>query len=93
MIEKTSAFKTSDGQTFELIEEAQKHEIELLFEGTVVSNAIGMSPNSIAALLVERAEEVVDILTTGPNSLPKARKLHGGKKTRIAKGLIASPTT
>ncbi len=75
MIERTSAFKTSDGQTFAELPDAQKHELELLLEHD------DDLPMTVSTLL-EHADKIVDILTTGPRSKPKARKIHGGTKKR-----------
>lgn len=80
MIEFTKAFKTSDGETFATIELAQRHELDLLI-GDKVPDA---SVDEMINVLMANAEKVVDILTTKPNSRPKARKAHGGTKPRKA---------
>jgi hypothetical protein len=79
MIEFTKSYKTADGQVFGTIEEAQVHEVEL------VLNDPGFSAgdnSKIAQFLVKHKTILVDVLTTTPNSKPKARSLHGGTKNR-----------
>ena len=83
MLSKCASFKTSDGNTFEQLEEAQKHELSLLFPQT--DQASGLSVEAVVDTIVENANEVTDILTTTPTSLLKARANRGGKKPRKAK--------
>jgi hypothetical protein len=72
MIERTLAFKTTDASTFSELHEAQEHEISLLHADLA----------TVASMILEYSDKIVDILTTTPTSKPKARKIHGGTKTR-----------
>lgn len=78
MIQKTQAFKTSDGQTFEKIQEAQVHEIKLLLPDGQSSS------EEIASMIVIHADKIVDVLTTTARSKVLARKINGGRKQRRA---------
>ena len=77
MIEFTKSYKTADSQVFASISEAQSHELKLLGLNTAVKDT-----NNIADWIVQNKGAIVDILTTTPNSKPKARSIHGGTKTR-----------
>lgn len=88
MIQKTQAFKTSDGQAFEKISEAQQHELVLLLNPD--TSALEHM-NEIAVVLLANADKVVDILTTKPNSIAKARSVNGGRKPRRAVTVEAKP--
>ena len=72
MIQFTKSYKTGDGQVFGTIEEAQTHELTL---------ALKLDVNAIKGIM-DKKDLVVDILTTTPNSKPKARSLNGGTKKR-----------
>lgn len=88
MLSKVPSFKTSDNQTFEQLEAAQKHELALLFQPTDASGR--MSVIEVVDTIVEKSDEITDVLTTTPSSLLKARSNRGGKKPRKAK---AAPAT
>lgn len=77
MIEFTKSYKTADGQVFGSIEDAQAHEIEVLFEKNPFE-----TPKDAAAIVLKNKTILIDILTTTPNSKPKARATHGGTKNR-----------
>ncbi len=77
MIEFTKSYRTADSQVFASISEAQSHELKLLALNTEVKDT-----NNIADWIVQNKGAIVDILTTTPNSKPKARSIHGGNKTR-----------
>ena len=77
MIEFTKSYKTADGQVFGSIEDAQLHEIEVLFEKNPFE-----TPKDAAAIVVKNKTILIDVLTTTPNSKPKARTTHGGTKNR-----------
>ena len=87
MIEFTKSYKTADGQVFGSIEDAQTHEIEVLFEKNPFD-----TPHDAAAIVLKNKTIFIDILTTTPNSKPKARATHGGTKTR-KKSVITDATT
>lgn len=72
MITKITAFRATDGQTFETIEEVKLHELSTLMDATPISD--------IPKFLVKHAEKVMDILTTKSNSKTAARKINGGTK-------------
>ena len=85
---KVPVHTTSDGKTFTEWALAQSHEIGLLLSDKLLPPS---AEEAIDAILKHR-EALVDILTTTPNSLPKARAIHGGKKPRKAKSGEATPT-
>lgn len=93
MIEKVTAYKSSDGKTFETIEEVQRHEIEQILIG-LKSVGEGLQPEKTdiqidlaAKGIVDMKANIVDILTTGPKSKSKARAINGGRKTRTPKAV------
>ena len=77
MIEFTKSYKTADGQVFGSIEDAQAHEIEAMFEKNPFE-----TPADAAKVVIQNKAILIDILTTTPNSKPKARSTHGGTKNR-----------
>lgn len=84
-IESVKTFTTSDGVKHFSVEEAQKHELNMLFTaGTMEAGEPGNISLFIDQLYAEK-ERVIDILTTKPSSRPTARKSNGGRKTRKAK--------
>jgi len=87
MIEFTKSYKTADGQVFGSVEDAQKHEISKLIEKLRETSSDGKAlhestPFAIAAHIITNKDILIDILTTTPNSKPKARTTHGGTKNR-----------
>jgi len=84
MIEFTKSYKTADGQVFGTIEDAQKHEIEEIFNNTRNSQTPSLAGHGeeIANVILVNKHLLIDVLTTTPNSKPKARSIHGGTKTR-----------
>jgi hypothetical protein len=87
MIEFTKSYKTADGQVFGSIEDAQMHEVEVLFEKNPFE-----TPKDAASIVIKNKTVLIDILTTTPNSKPKARATHGGTKSR-KKSVITDATT
>jgi uncharacterized protein (DUF2236 family) len=83
MIEFTKSYQTSDGETFAALEKAQVHQLQLLVPG------LG---DGEADALVKQSSAVVDTLTITANSKPKARKAHGGTKTRKPASTAATPS-
>ena len=77
MIEKTSAYKASDGQIYDTLPDCQKHEIQILWKED--------GAEEVAIWVMENAVKIVDVLTTTPSSKPKARKANGGTKVRKPK--------
>ena len=77
MIEFTKSYKTGDGLVFGSIEEAQAHEIANIFKKNPTSTA-----EEIANVVLKNKTVLIDVLTTTPNSKPKARATHGGTKAR-----------
>jgi len=96
MIEFTKSYKTVDGKLFDNINEAQIHEIELILEKS--DSSTSENAKFIAVAIFKNKDLILDILTTNPNSKPKARAIHGGTKKRV-KGIVSglsptpSPTT
>lgn len=80
MIEKVTAFKASDGAIFNSIELVQRHEIITILAAVKCND--GTIAEAVAECLVAHKADIIDILTTGPRSHPKARKVNGGKRTR-----------
>jgi hypothetical protein len=81
MIEFTKSYKTQDGQVFGSIGEAQIHELEILFNAEN-GYTDSLLPNKIAHHILSNKDFLIDVLTTTPNSKPKARTTHGGTKNR-----------
>jgi hypothetical protein len=84
MIEKTSAFKTSDGKTHPTIEEAQAHEIGILIH-THTPEATSPTRDAVLDFVMNRREPIMAILGV------KARKRRApngtgakAKRTRAA---------
>lgn len=90
MIEFTKSYKTSDGQVFGTIEDAQVHELEILLDDDKFN---ATSHSLIAQFLVSKKDSFLDILTTTPNSKPKARAINGGTKKRVKKTVITDANT
>lgn len=86
MIQFTKSYKTSDGQVFGTIEDAQYHELQ---------TTLGLSndSNNIIGVIMKNKDVIIDILTTTPNSKPKARSVNGGTKKRTPKTVITDATT
>ena len=80
MIEKTTAYRVGE-QFFPCIEEAQKHELEVLL------SPIG-TPGDAAAKIISHKDEVLNILTMTPTSHAKARKANGATRKPRAKAPI-----
>lgn len=83
MIERIQAYKASDGTVFASMEDVQIHALNLLLtpEGEPTSVAVA----ALSKLVVSSRDKVLDILTTGPKALPKARAINGGtKKKKVA---------
>lgn len=83
MIQFTKSYKTSDNQLFGSVEEAKIHELELVI--AKINPTHGVSPenvDAIATMIMNNKDIILDILTTTPNSKPKARAIHGGTKKR-----------
>src|SRR5262245_39439643 len=83
MIEKVISYRASDGAIFATLEQVKEHELCLLLAGKVTSE--GIAVDCAAHKLVENGSKVIDILSTGPKSIPKARAINGGTKKRKAK--------
>ena len=92
MIEFTKSYKTADGQVFGSIEDAQQHEVEtILLQLKGVS--AGPVTSEIAGHILKNKAILIDVLTTTPNSKPKARTTHGGTKNRKKTGTTATVIT
>lgn len=90
MITKIQSYSTESG-VFRTIEEAQKAELM-----SALRNADGADKKDeqwypwIADTLIRIKPEILDILTTTPNSKPSARKINGGTKKRKAAAMDAA---
>ena len=81
MIERTTAFIV-DGKAYTTLADAQSE---------ALASIISLDKGNLPKTLVEHAEEVIDILTTGPRSKPKARAINGGtRKPRRTKAEMAA---
>jgi len=81
MITRTQAYQVGD-KTFATLEEAQTYEMQSLLNNCSVSGSVGSAEfwkSTAEYLVVEQKDKVVDILTTGPRSKPKARKINKKK--------------
>jgi hypothetical protein len=88
MIEFTKSYKTADGRVFSSIEEAQVHEIESIFTKNPFSTA-----KEAAGVVLKNKTILIDVLTTTPNSKPKARSSHGGTKNRTRRTVVTDAGT
>jgi hypothetical protein len=80
MITKVPSFRTTKGEVFASLEEAQAAELLAL-----LTPEQGNAPDTaLIRMILLNQERVIDILTTAPSSLPKARKVNGGRKVRKA---------
>lgn len=81
MITKVEAWKTSDGEFFETLDSAKRHEIE-----GIVSAADPKDLKEISSFILAAKDQILDIWTTGPKSRPKTRKANGAvRKPRTVK--------
>lgn len=82
MITKVNAYQSSDGTAHSSLEEAQRHELKNLL-AEKIGWVIGSEDlDKATTAVIKNAEAIIDILTTTPNSKPKARKINGGTKKR-----------
>lgn len=92
-IKRTTAFVASDGTLFSTIEEVRKRELQLLAlthkEKTGCDVTDGGS-HLLVSWIVENADAILDILTTGPRSRPAARKKAGTTAPKRAVGRRAT---
>jgi len=88
VITKTQSFQTSDGTIHATIDDAQAWELKtLLMQDTLGLNKEQQEQTS--KMFVTYRDKVVDILTTGPKSRPKARVSNGATRAKRKK---ATPT-
>lgn len=85
MIQKTQAFKSSDGDIYANIEDAQKAELEVLLKPQLPTELTDYQIGYITNALVELSPKVIDILTTTATSIPAARAINGNKRPRKKK--------
>jgi hypothetical protein len=85
MIERITAYKSSDGSTFATLAQVQVHEIKKVVWPDGPAEAPVDVQNS-AVVIVTMKDKIIDILSTGPRSKPKARAINGGKKSRKPAG-------
>ena len=87
MITFTKSYKTSDGQVFGTIEQAQLHELQNALLNITIPPAFGSGSGvtiteSVAREILKKKDIIIDVLTTTQNSKPKARSVNGGTKKR-----------
>lgn len=81
MIQKQIAFTDSTGAVHATLEAAQAAEVQALF----VTASFGVeNAKAIAETMMALKDKLLDILTTTPESRPKARRVNGGTKKRNA---------
>ena len=86
MITKIKAFKSSDDKLFEHLDELQKYEVATILKCAPLSTEAipeGLYQNiveNVCAALLSNKDRIVDILTLGPRSKPKARRINGGTR-------------
>ena len=80
MIQRTPAFKTTDGQTFETLDQAKLHEIQSLALD-IPGLPVDFGP-VVSRFVIDKADKILDILTTTPTSKTRARRVNGGTKKR-----------
>lgn len=85
MITKTNAFQTSDEKQFPTLEEAQIHEIACLLPEE--QDSLNWQ-RDVADKLLKQKDKLLDILTTGPRSKPKARKINGATRKRKVEPIV-----
>lgn len=79
MIEKTTGYKVGDAY-FATLSDAQIHELCEVFGPEVPSDVEQIASRALAC-----KDRIINILTTGPRSHPKARKANGAtRKKRVA---------
>lgn len=79
----TKSIQTSDLKLFGSLEEAQKHELTLLFDPSGDKEQADFQ--AIAETLLAKQEQVIDILTTTERSRPSSRKINGATRKRKPK--------
>ena len=77
MIERIQAYKASDGTVFASLDDVQRHDL-----AAMITDDGMLTAERVASTFVANRDKVLDILTTGPKALPKARKINGGTKKR-----------
>lgn len=98
MIERVTAYKSSDGATFASLEEIQKHELmkllgKLLPVPENQKEPLEIQLDQACMELIKQKQQVIDILTTGPRSKPKARSINGGTKRRGSRSAATAVNT
>lgn len=93
MIQKTQAFKSSDGAIHSVLEAAQHAELVLLILKGTPTEAERKLCDIVVGQLIANKAKVIDILTTTANSIPAARAVNGGKKPRKKKDANAEAQT
>jgi len=83
MITRSTAFVTSDNQTFVNLDGAIGHELVLLLN-------LGDDSINIVAAILNNREKLIDLLSTTPTSKPRARAINGGRKKRTPKADAAA---
>lgn len=103
MITFSRSYTVGD-QTFATLELAQQHEIITLLKAECGNQFPSIGEEGarssaifavVASVIVAHKAKVLDILTTKPNSRPRARSINGAKRTRKAKNVVPakSPET
>jgi hypothetical protein len=90
MITKQPSFVTSDNKPHATLEEAQQHELSLLFSPPDFGGAPVV--DQVVAVILQHQAKILDILTTKENSKPRARAVNGGSKKRKPKDAPNSGT-
>jgi hypothetical protein len=75
-IHKVTGFAASDGTLHTTVEGARRAELHAIFDDAV----IGVTPDTTDAIvdhIIKEQDAILDVLTTGPRSRPKARRVAG----------------
>lgn len=86
MIEKTNAYKVGD-KVFENLEAAQAAEVAVILANEIPSDSV----MQVSGVIVRQREAIINALTTGPKSHPRARKANGATRKPKAKPETATP--
>ena len=84
MINRMTAWITSDDQAFTTLEDAKTHELKVLFTDPLSDRDLAYSPEEVAKAILVHQDKIRDILTTTKSSKAKARAVNGGRKRRTA---------
>lgn len=80
---KTKAFLTSDNQVFLTREDAQRHELEGIFDAAAAWPKDGPSADDAARVVLTNADQIVAILSTRKPRTPKCATARKSRKAAV----------